>query len=41
MKNIEDLLFRVFYALLKSYGKIEGCRLFKELIRRVNFDEDF
>lgn len=41
MKNIEDLLFKVFKALLKSYGKIEGCRLFKELIRRVNFDENF
>lgn len=41
MNNIEDLLFKVFKALLKSYGKIEGCKLFQELIRRVNFDEGF
>lgn len=37
MKNIEDLLFRVFKALLKSYGKIEGCDLFRELLSHIDF----
>ena len=37
MKKIEDLLFRVFKALLKSYGKIEGYELFKELLSHIDF----
>lgn len=36
MKKLEILLFKTFKALVEYYGKIEGCKLFKELIKHIN-----
>jgi hypothetical protein len=37
MKKLERLLLKTFEALVSCYGKIDGCKIFKELIKYVKF----
>lgn len=35
MKKLEKLLFKMFKALIYCYGKVEGCKLFSELLKNI------